>query len=96
MKLVLILNFFIAVYFTLNNSVLASINIDENLTHLDISKDTLIANIKREVLITDENIAQINFQPNQNNSLALGYNNDKSLIQFIVTNKSFKDLNFFI
>lgn len=92
MKIALVFSYFIALYFTLNLSVLASINVDETTSKIEISKDVQIVKMNREYKLNQDSIKALKFYKNDNNSLALGYNNGKSLIKFTLNNTSNADV----
>lgn len=65
----------------------AEIYVDKNVLDLNISKSVDIANVARD-FPTSLNFTQAHFFPNKNNTLKLGYKNDKTLLRFSLTNQS--------
>ncbi|NOT79873.1 MAG: sensor histidine kinase [Bacteriovoracaceae bacterium] len=69
----------------------AEVYIDKSVIDLDISNSIDIANVPRN-FHTPSNLTKAQFQHNENNTLKLGYKNNKTLLRFSVTNQSAESL----
>lgn len=91
MKILLnkLLRMFVGLIFSLALSwpLRANVYIDKNVIDLNISKSIDIANVPRD-FHTPSNLTQAQFHPNKDNTLKLGYKNNKTLLRFSVTNQS--------
>jgi adenylate cyclase len=94
MKLFSTLILFTALYFTLSPSTLASIKIDESTKELEISSEVLLQSIERNADL--DSLNNLQFTNNKNSTLNLGYNSNKNVIKFTITNITNANLNRFI